>query len=116
VPNDALSAALAAPADQRRAVLLTQHVPPDDAALLTRMLDGTESRAQLVALATDRWGVLRRSGGVLAVLDGPRGRYLLTRTTAEDAVDWATVAPTDGRRLRARLAELLTEAGTAAKV
>ena len=114
VPDGALSAALTAPVDQRRAVLVAQHVPPDDAALLTRMLDEVESSAQLVALATDRWGVLRRSGGVLAVLDGPRGRYLLTRTTAEDGVGWTTVAPTDDRRLRVRLAELFAAADPAA--
>jgi hypothetical protein len=114
VPSDALSAALAGPVDQRRAALVARDVPPDDAALLTRMLEGAESRAQLVALAADRWGVLRRHGGVLTVVDGPRGRYLLTRTTGEDGVDWATVAPTDDRRLRLRLAELLTDVESAA--
>ncbi|OLT02937.1 hypothetical protein BJF90_27785 [Pseudonocardia sp. CNS-004] len=62
----------------------------------------------------DRWGVLRREGGVLGVLDGPRGRYLLTRSTGEDGVEWTTVSPADDRQLRHRIAELLATAVSAA--
>ncbi|GAA1242567.1 ESX secretion-associated protein EspG [Pseudonocardia aurantiaca] len=113
VPTDTLAAALTAPPAQRRAVLLGRDVPPGEAGLLVRMLAGTERRAQIVALAADRWGVLHRSGGVLGVLDGPRGRYLLTRTTGDDGVDWSTLAPTDDRRLRHRLSELLGAATAA---
>jgi hypothetical protein len=43
---------------------------------------------------------------VLDVLDGPRGRYLVTRSPD----GWTTVAPTDARRLRHRIAELLAGA------
>jgi hypothetical protein len=72
------------------------------------MLEGTVGHAQVGALAADRWGVLRRSAEVLDLLDGPRGRYLVTRRDG-----WTTVAPTDDRRLRHRLAELLTHSVTA---
>jgi EspG family len=51
---------------------------------------------------------------VLGVLDGPRGRYLLTRSTGEDGVEWATIAPADDRQLRHRMADLLATAVTAA--
>ena len=58
------------------------------------------------ALAADRRGTLRRSADVLDLLDGPRGRYLVTR--GDDG--WTTVAPTDDRRLRHRVVELLDAA------
>jgi hypothetical protein len=90
-----------------RAELVARGVAAADAGLLARMLGGTERRAQLVALTGDRWGGTTRAGGVLGVLDGPGGRYLLTRSTGEDGVEWTTVAPTDERRLRHRLGELL---------
>jgi len=90
-----------------RTALAERGVPAVDAASLARMLGGTERRAQLVALTGDRWGGTKRAGGVLGVLDGRRGRYLLTRSTAADGVEWSTVAPVDGRRLRHCLGELL---------
>jgi hypothetical protein len=93
-----------------RAALVASGVPATDAALLARMLSATERRAQLVALTGDRWGGTTRAGGVLTVLDGSRGRYLLTRSTAEDGAEWTTVAPADDRRLRHRLGELLAGA------
>jgi hypothetical protein len=93
-----------------RAALVAAGVPATDAALLARMLSATDRRAQLVALTGDRWGGTTRAGGVLTVLDGSRGRYLLTRSTAEDGVEWSTVAPADDRRLRHRLGELLAGA------
>jgi hypothetical protein len=43
---------------------------------------------------------------VLEVVDGPPGRYLVIRS----ADGWTTVAPTDARRLRHRVAELLDAA------
>ena len=89
-----------------RADLVDRGVPPDEAGAVARMLHGIAGRAQLGALAADRWGALRRSAAVLDLLDGPRGRYLLTRS--EDG--WTTVAPTDDRRLRHRVAELLAAA------
>ena len=67
------------------------------------MLHGVDGRAQVGVLAADPWGALRRSPDVLEILDGPRGRYLVTRS----ADGWTTVAPTDARRLRHRVAELL---------
>ena len=114
VPTAVLVAATGAPDVGLRASLIARDVPATEAGLLTRMLAGTGRRAQIVAMAGDRWGVLRRSGGVLGVLDAPRGRYLLTRTIGEDGAEWTTVAPTDDRSLRHRVAELL--AGAAAAV
>jgi len=93
-----------------RAALVGHGVAAAEAGLLARMIGGTEKRAQLVALTGDRWGGTTRAGGVLGVLDGAQGRYLLTRCTGADGVEWTTVAPTDDRRLRHRLGELLTGA------
>jgi EspG family len=113
VPARALSSG---PATDVRATLVARGIPAGEAGLLTRMLAGAGRRAQVVALAADRWGVLRRSGGVLTVLDGPHGRYLLTRSTGEDGVEWITIAPTDERQLRHRFTELLSVAvGSAAR-
>lgn len=111
VPTSALTAASGA---ALRPALLGAGVPAAEAGLLARMLAGTGSRAQVVALAVDRWGVLRRGGGVLGVLDGPRGRYLLTRSTGDDGVEWATVTPADHRLVQHRIGELLATAVTAA--
>ena len=52
---------------------------------------------------------------MLGVLDGPRGRYVLTRSTGDDGVEWATVAPADDRHLRHRISDLLGTAVTAAR-
>jgi hypothetical protein len=113
VPARALSDG---PATDVRATLVARGIAAGEAGLLTRMLAGAGRRAQVVALAADRWGVLRRSGGVLTVLDGPHGRYLLTRSTGEDGVEWITIAPTDERQLRHRFTELLSVAvGSAAR-
>ncbi len=107
VPTAALTAALARPSGAGlRADLVARGVAPDEAGAIAWMLHGLDGRAQLGALATDRWGTVRRSAEVLEVLDGPRGRYLVTRT----ADGWTTVAPTDARRLRHRVAELVEAA------
>jgi hypothetical protein len=111
VPTDALTGV---PVADLRLALVDDGVPAAEAALLARMLAGTDRRGQVVALAGDRWGVLRRAGGVLGVLDGPCGRYLLSRSTGADGVEWTTVAPADERQLRHRLAELLAAATAAA--
>lgn len=111
VPSAALTSSRAA---GLRTALGDAGVPAADAALLATMTTGTAGRAQVVALGADRWGVLRREGGVLGVLDGPRGRYLLTRSTGEDGVEWTTVSPADDRQLRHRIAELLATAVSAA--
>jgi hypothetical protein len=104
----------AAPTTELRPALIGAGVPSAEAALLATMVAGTRRRAQVVALGADRWGVLRRAGGVLGVLDGQRGRYLLTRSTGEDGVEWATIAPADDRELRHRISDVLTAAVTAA--
>jgi hypothetical protein len=111
VPSAILAAA---PVAELRPALIGAGVSSAEAALLATMVAGTRQRAQVVALAADRWGVLRRAGGVLGVLDGPRGRYLLTRSTGEDGVEWATIGPADDRQLRHRISELLATAVTAA--
>jgi len=107
VPADVLAAALAE--RDTEAALLARRVPAREARMLDRVLRGTERRAQIVALGSCRGGI-RRAGGVLGILDGPHGRYLMTHTSGADAVDWTTVGPTDPRRLRQRVAELLAEA------
>jgi hypothetical protein len=112
VPSSALASA---PTAGLREALIAAGAPSAEAALLATMAAGTRQRAQVVALGADRWGVLRRAGGVLGVLDGPRGRYLLTRSTGEDGVEWATVAPADDRQLRHRIADLLATAVGAAR-
>ena len=48
-----------------------------------------------------------RAGGVLGVLDGPRGRYLLTRSTGRTASSGSPSRPADPRRLRHLVAGLL---------
>jgi len=111
VPSAVLAAA---PVAELRPALIGAGVPATDAALLAAMVAGTRQRAQVVALGADRWGVLRRAGGVLGVLDGPRGRYLLTRSPGEDGVEWATITPADDRQLRHRISELLATAVAAA--
>jgi uncharacterized membrane protein YeaQ/YmgE (transglycosylase-associated protein family) len=108
LPSAVLTAATSgAPGSGLRAGLLAADVPTVEAGLLTRMLSGITAGAQIAALVTDRWGVLRRSGGILAILDAPRGRYLLSRSVGEDGVEWSSVAPTDIRRLSHRITELL---------
>ncbi|MHA6792850.1 ESX secretion-associated protein EspG [Pseudonocardia bannensis] len=114
VPTQVLAEALAHPGDLRQA-LIARAVPAADATLLARMLHDGGRRSQLTALVTDRWEVPRRLSRVLTVLDGPRGRHLLTRSTADDGTDWTTIGPTDERRLRHRVDELLSEAATAAE-
>jgi hypothetical protein len=114
LPTTVLTAALGAHGTELRTALIAHGVPAADARLLARMLGGTERRAQIVALATDKWGVARREGGVVGVLDGQRGRYVMTRSVADDGVEWTTVAPTDTRRLRHRVAEMLDDGGSAA--
>lgn len=104
VPTASLVAAAGRPTSAGlRADLIDHGAAPDDAGPLARMLHGVDGRAQVGVLAADRWGVLRRLPDVLEILDGPRGRYLVTRT----ADGWTTVAPTDARRLRHRVGELL---------
>jgi hypothetical protein len=114
VPTAALVAALGQPSGAGvRADLVTRGAAPDEAGQAARMLSGVRRRAQVAAVAADQWGVPRRYGDVLGVLDGARGRYLMTRTRG-DGTDWTTVAPTDDRRLRHRIADLLTDAADAA--
>jgi hypothetical protein len=84
----------------------------EEAGPLTRMLRGVRWRAQVGASVADRWGSPRRCGQVLGVLDGPRGRYLTTRSRSDDGVDWTTVAPVDDRRLRLRVTALLAQAAS----
>jgi hypothetical protein len=105
VPSGVLTAALADPGPCLRAALTVRGVPLPEAARLARMLAGGPGRAQIVAIVRDGNGLDRRRGGVLAVLDGPRGRYLLTRAIGADAVEWSTVEPVDRQRLH-RLLEV----------
>jgi hypothetical protein len=105
VPTAALAAAGVRPSSAGlRPDLIDHGAAPDEAGAVARMLHGVDARAQVGVLAADAWGVLRRSPDVLDVVDGPRGRYLVTRS----ADGWTTVAPTDALRLRHRIAQLLT--------
>jgi hypothetical protein len=101
VPMADLASALDNPSGAGlRADLVERGVPAVDAGLLARMLHGVECRVQVVAL-------VRGSREVLDVLDGPGGRYLMTRSCADDGTGWTTVTPVDARRLRHRIATLL---------
>jgi hypothetical protein len=112
VPGTELKAALRRPSGAGlRADLVDRGVDRDQAGLMARMLHGIDGRAQIAVLVPDRWGVLHRSGGLMEVLDAPRGRYLMTRTQSADGTSWTSVAPVDDRRLRQRLAELLEQDG-----
>ena len=112
VPGAQLEAALRRPSGAGlRADLVDRGVDREQAGLMARMLHGIDGRAQIAVLVPDRWGVLHRSGGLVEVLDAPRGRYLLTRTRSADGTSWTSVAPVDDRRLRQRLAELLEQDG-----
>lgn len=106
-PSALLAAALAEPGHGLRSALRSRGVPSADAGLLERMLAPGPGRAQVVALVTDAAGIARRVGGVLGVIDGPGGRYVLTRRVGEDGVEWSTVAPADARGLRHRMKVML---------
>ena len=115
VPGAELVQALRRPSGTGlRADLVTLGVDPIEAGLVARMLHAVAGRAQIIVAVPDRWGVLRRCGDLLEVLDGPAGRYLLTRTRGGDGTRWTTVAPVDDRRLRHRVVELLSPGRRAA--
>lgn len=108
VPDADLAAALRRPSGAGlRADLVARGVDPAEAGLVARMLHAVTGRAQVTAAAPDRWGVVRRSSELLEVLDGPAGRYLMTRAGSGDGTCWTTVAPVDDRRLRSRIVDLL---------
>jgi hypothetical protein len=72
------------------------------------MLGATQRRAQVVAMVESApGGPPRRRGGVVGVLDGHGGRYLVSRTTGPDGTEWTSVAPADPRHLRRRIGALL---------
>ena len=109
-----LTAALRCPSGAGlRADLVARGVDPVEAGLVARMLHAVGGRAQIAVALPDRWGVVRRSA-LLEVLDGPAGRYLLTRSRGGDGTSWATVAPVDDRRLRRRVDDLLSPGRRAA--
>ena len=112
VPGAQLEAALRRPAGAGlRADLVDRGVDREQAGLMARMLHGIDGRAQIAVLVPDRWGVLKRSDGLVELLAAPRGRYMMTRTRNADGTSWTSVAPVDDRRLRQRLAELLGQDG-----
>ena len=114
VPDADLAAALHRPSGAGlRTDLVTRGVDPTEAGLVGRMLHGVAGRAQIAVAAPDRWGVARRSA-LLEVVDGPAGRYLLTRSYGGDGTRWATVAPVDDRRLRCRVDDLFSPGRRAA--
>jgi hypothetical protein len=104
VPTAVLADALAAPA---LLPALLAAVPAASARMLDRTLGPDGRPRQVVAFRPDHRGELRRAGGVLTIVDGPSGRYLVTRSRGGDATEWCTAAPADPRRLRQRLTELL---------
>ena len=113
LPTEELVAALRRPSGAGlRADLVERGVTPSEAGLASRMLDGVDRRAQIDAVAADRWAAPQRWGEGIGVLEGPRGRYLTTRSHADDGTAWTTIAPTDDRRLRQRVAELVDEMRT----
>jgi hypothetical protein len=108
VPSAALAAALAEHRTGLRAALIAQGVPGPDAGLLQRMLAPGPGHAQVVAVTADAAGMARRAGGILGILDGPGGRYLMTRLLGADAVEWSTLAPADARSVRHRMGVMIT--------
>ncbi|MET0189790.1 MAG: ESX secretion-associated protein EspG, partial [Pseudonocardia sediminis] len=74
------------------------------------VLRGPAHRGQVAAVVHDRWGSPHRPVGHLTLLDAPDGRYRLTRATADDGVEWSTLAPVDARCLHALLGDLLDTA------
>jgi hypothetical protein len=106
VPTAALTAALGRPSGAGlRADLVVRGARQDDSAAASSMLHGIVGRAQFGVVVADQWGVMHRTATVLGTLDGPRGRYLLVHDGG-----WTTVTPTDERRLRRRVADLLGQA------
>lgn len=113
VPTGALTEALRRPsAAGLRGDLIGRGVAPSEAGPAARMLDGVVGRTDLAVAVADPWAMLRRSPVSLGVLDGPRGRYVVVRDRSNG--DWTTIAPTDERRLRHRVAEWLAGAIEAA--
>ena len=79
-----------------------------EARLLAWMLGATRRRAQVVALVKSAPDApLRRTDGMVGVLDGHGDRYLVSRTTGPDGTEWTSVAPADPRHLRRRIGALL---------
>jgi hypothetical protein len=114
VPEAALAAALRNLSGAGlRAELVARGVDAVEAGLVGRMLHAVSERAQIAVVVPDHRGVVRRSA-LLEVLDGPAGRYLLTRSWSGDGTCWATVAPVDDRRLRRRVDDLLSPGHRAA--
>jgi EspG family len=108
LPSAELEAALHHPSGAGlRADLVDRGVDCGEAGVIAHMLHGIDRRAQIAVLTPDRWGVLRRCGVLVEVLDAPRGRYLMTRAPGADGTSWTSIAPVDDRRLRQRLAELV---------
>jgi hypothetical protein len=102
VPDAELRAALRHPSrGGLRAELVARGVEPTEAGLVGRMLHAISGRAQIAVAVHNRRALLE-------VLDGPAGRYLLTRSWSGDGTCWATVAPVDDRRLRRRVDDLLS--------
>jgi hypothetical protein len=111
VPTAELDGALRRPSGAGlRADLVERGVTPAEAGLASRMLDGVDRRGQIDAVVADRWAAPQRWGEGIGVLEGPRGRYLTTRSHADDGTAWTTIAPTDDRRLRQRVADLVDDA------
>ncbi|MDN5918919.1 MAG: ESX secretion-associated protein EspG [Pseudonocardia sp.] len=81
-----------------------------DAAAVAGVLRGPAHRGQVAAVMHDRWGSPHRPVRHVTLLDAPDGRYRLTRSTADDGLEWSTLAPVDTRRLHALLTELLDTA------
>jgi hypothetical protein len=108
VRDAALTAALHRPSGAGlRADLVARGADPTEAGLVARMLRAVAGRAQITVAVPDHWQVVRRSPELLELLDGPAGRYLLTRSDGADGTRWASVAPVDDRRLRSRIVDLL---------
>jgi hypothetical protein len=109
VPDADLTAALRNPSGAGlRADLVARGVDPVEAGLIARMLHAVSGRTQIAVAGG------RRSRELLEVLDGPAGRYLLTRSRSGDGTCWATVAPVDDRRLRRRVDDLVSRGRRAA--
>ncbi|WLP89772.1 ESX secretion-associated protein EspG [Gordonia sp. NB41Y] len=100
VPTDEFVDRLARCGDRHdaAAVLRTIGARADDATRLAAALAAPAARTEIVAIAHGA-GVVTQSCGALAVVDGERGRIVLSPSGSLDGGRWTTLTPGTGHRL-----------------
>jgi len=90
-------------------------VRDEDAKTLVKMFTNLVHTGNFGAAARDRYGKRCRPDRVVAFFDTEDGRYLQQRRASAGTEPWSTFTPTDLRRLKFQLDELLAEAVRGAK-